>query len=223
MQRARLAALAVCAGRAAGDAMRCRAWLAATALFARLVQGGGLDAPAATPQELEVEAREIALLEQALSGGNAVMQFYASLGRPAWELHNATLRVLRAVEIEQLRVLGPGFVDELAQRFTGAVMLVTKETSPLVSGVGAATPWIGRRGASDDELLCRISPVVVWEADSFFEATYRTWVDHVLAGAGARMLTRNHRLALPPPPTCAVHSLPPPRALVDRGRTRTRL
>ena len=171
--------------------MRCRGWLAAAALSAQLAWSAGLDAPAATPQELEVEAREIALLEQALSGGDAVMQFYASLGRPAWELHNATLRVMRAVEIEQLRALGPGFVDELAQRFTGAVMLVTKETTPLVSGVGAATRWSGRRGTSDDELLCRISPVVVREADSFFEATFSAWVDHVLAGA--RMLTRNHR------------------------------
>ena len=204
--------------------MRCRAWLAATALFARLVQSGGLDAPAATPQELEVDSREIALLEQALSGGNAVMQFYASLGRPAWELHNATLRVMRAVEIEQLRALGPGFVDELAQRFTGAVMLVTKESTPLVSGVGAATPWTGRRGTSDDELMCRISPVVVWEAGSFFEATFRAcraWVDYLLAGA--RMLTRYYRLALPLPSACIVHCLPPPRALVGHSRARTRL
>ena len=100
------------------------------------------------------------------------MQFYASLGRPTWELHNATLRVLRAVEIEQLRALGPGFVDELAQRFTGAVMLVTKESTPLMYGVGAAASWTGRQGTSDEELLCRISPVVVWEADSFFEATF---------------------------------------------------
>ena len=151
--------------------MRCRGWLAAAALSARLARSAGLDAPAAPPQELGVEAREIALLEQVLSGGDAVMQVYASLGRPAWELHNATLRVLRAGELEQLRTQGPGFVDELAQRFTGAVMLVTKETNPFLYGVGAATSWTGRRGRTDEELLCRISPVVVWEADSFFEAT----------------------------------------------------
>jgi hypothetical protein len=165
--------------------MRWHGWLPAAALFARLAQSAGLDAPAAPPQELEVEAREIALLEQALSGGDAVMQFYASLGRPAWELHNATLRVMCAVELEQLRAQGPGFVDELAQRFTGAVMLVTKETTSLLSGVGAATSWTGRRGTTDDELLCRISPVVVWEANSFFDATFRAWVGHFLAGTHA--------------------------------------
>ena len=44
------------------------------------------------------------------------MQFYASLGRLAWELDNATLRVMRAVELQQLRALGPGCAAGAASR-----------------------------------------------------------------------------------------------------------
>jgi hypothetical protein len=111
---------------------------------------------------------------QGLLDGGAVFPKFAVLGRAEWELSNATLVMLRVVDLEELRAQGIGYVAELAARYSGAVLVVPSSLSPTVDDVSKSV----LAGVSTRErLLCSLSSTVLEEGNTFFDATVgECWV-----------------------------------------------